>query len=279
MSTKHDLAIRWSGGMSAVRKLRRAGAVPIHAYPRHFRCPGGVVAIVSGNNEIKLTFRATAIDGPLKVTLADGKKWRNGYIIRSDKRTLRLPKRPTPAPIRGWHAIGAFRYFDAAKMRAILVGDNFGLPGEYIANSTNETSDILFRPYVYGIPGLPRNHPETILVDRYVSWMDENARFGNNYIPEAKLFVDLFDLTHWQLLEAKATTSREAIRMAIGQLRDYKRYYSGRHPSLAVLLSSHPTVSCIKLLTDNRIAAIWRTPGGSFRTRRWQELHQQVAQQ
>ena len=102
--------------------------------------------------------------------------------------------------------------------------------------------------------------------------MNEHTRFGHNYIREAKLFVDLFDLTHWQLLEAKATTSREAIRMAIGQLRDYKRYYYGRHPSLAVLLSSRPSVGCIKLLTDNRIAVIWRTSGGSFSTRRWQEL-------
>jgi hypothetical protein len=109
-------------------------------------------------------------------------------------------------------------------------------------------------------------------VDQYVSWVNEDTRFGHNYLREAKLFVDLFDLTHWQLLEAKAATSREAIRMAIGQLRDYKRYYSGRHPSLAVLLSSHPSVSCIKLLTENRIAAIWRTPGGSFSARRWQEV-------
>jgi hypothetical protein len=83
--------------------------------------------------------------------------------------------------------------------------------------------------------------------------------------------VDLFDQTHWQLIEAKATTSREAVRMAIGQLMDYRRYYD-RHPSLAVLLSSHPTAACIELLTDNPLAAIWRPRLGNFRTRRWQGL-------
>ena len=229
------------------------------------------MAIVSRNNEIKLMFRAIAIDGPQRVTLANGKNWPNGYVIRSDKRMMRQPPQSVQAPIRGWYAIGAFRYFNAAKMRARLVGDNFGLSGDYIEDSTNETSGIVFRPHVQGIPGLPRRHPEATLVDHYVSWMNENTRFGHNYIREAKLFVDLFDLTHWQLLEAKATTSREAIRMAIGQLRDYKRYYDGRHPSLAVLLPSRPSVSCVKLLSDNRIAAIWRTPRGSFSTRRWQE--------
>jgi hypothetical protein len=122
-----------------------------------------------------------------------------------------------------------------------------------------------------GIPGLPRNHPEATLVDQYVSWMGKTTRFGHNYIKEAKLFVDLFDLTHWRLIEAKVTTNREAIRMAIGQLRDYKRFYHGRHPSLAVLLPCRPSPSRIKLLTDNRIAAIWRTSRGSFSTRRWQE--------
>jgi len=114
-------------------------------------------------------FRASAILGPRRVTLADGKSWPNGYIIRADKRTMRQPIRSLKAPVRGWHAIGAFRYFNAAKMRAILVGDNFGLPGEYIEDSANETSGIDFQPHVQGIPGLPRRHPEAALVDQYVS--------------------------------------------------------------------------------------------------------------
>lgn len=145
---------------------------------------------------------------------------------------MRQLTRSIPAPIRGWYAIGAFRYFNAAKMRAILVGDHFGSSGEYIEDSTNETSGIVFRPHVQGIPGLPRRHPEAMLVDQYVSWVNEGTRFGHNYVREAKLFVDLFDLTHWQLLEAKAAISREAIRMAIGQLRPW-RVSIGRRPTFS----------------------------------------------
>lgn len=86
MSSNHNLAIRWSDEMSSVRRLKRAGSVPIHAFPHHFRCPGGVVAIVSRNNEIRLVFRATAIIGPQRVTLANGKSTLDGYVIKPDKR-------------------------------------------------------------------------------------------------------------------------------------------------------------------------------------------------
>jgi len=157
-------------------------------------------------------------------------------------------------------------------MQALLVGDNFGSPDNYIDDVKTESSGIVFRPHIQGVPGLPRAHPESTLVDQYVSWMGLGTRFGHNYIREVKLSVDLFDLTQWQLIEAKATTNREAIRMALGQLRDYKRFYHGRHPSLGVLLPLRPSNSCIKLLSDNHIATIWRTPGGRFSTRRWQDM-------
>ncbi len=275
MPTNYDLAIRWNDRKISVHRLKLVGNIPIHAFPHHFRCPGGMVAIVSRNNDIHLMFKATAINGPQRVMLANGKSSPKGYLIRADKRTMQQPKPLLQAPIRGWRAIGQFRYFNAAKMRTILVGgNNFGSSDEHIDDSTNETSGIVFQAHIQGIPGLPQKHPEAMLVNQYVSWMGEDTRFGHNYIREAKLFVDLFDLTHWKLLEAKVATSRDTIRMAIGQLRDYKRYYHGRHPSLAVLLSSRPSVSCTKLLTDNRIAVIWRTPGGSFSIIRWQERNE-----
>lgn len=272
MPTDHDVAIRWNNSKSSLKQLKRAGSVSIHARPLHFLCPGGIVAIVSRGNRIQLVFRAAAIEGPQRVTLANGKSWPKGYRIRADRRTIRQPHPAPKSPIRGWHAIGAFRYFDAAKMRAVLVTDARGQQGEYVRESEFETYGTSFRPHVKGIPGVHQNNREAQLVDQYVSWMHEGARFGHNYIRQARLFVDLFDLTHWQLIEAKASTARESLRMAIGQLRDYKRFYA-RPPSLAVLLSSRPTRSCITLLTNNRISVIWKTKEGRFRTMRWQDHH------
>jgi len=270
MSANNDLAIQWDDRASSVRKLKRSGRIPVFGFPHHLRCPGGVVAIVSGNNEIKLTFKASSIEGPQRVTPANGKTRENGWVIRADRRTLRVPEEVTRAPVRGFHEVGAFRYFDARKMRSVLVGDRLRSSGAYVDSSERGTPRVVFRPHAHGIPGLPRRHPESDLVDQYVAWIGEGTRFGHNYLRGAGLFVDLFDQTHWQLIEAKAATSREAVRMAIGQLMDYRRYFFGRRPSLAVLLSSRPTAACIELLSDNRVAAIWRTRQGSFGARRWQ---------
>jgi hypothetical protein len=75
------------------------------------------------------------------------------------------------------------------------------------------------------------------------------------------IYSDLFNHTRGQLIEAKAGASRIEIRMAIGQLADYGRFIEdlkGR----AVLLGARPHPDLIDLLTDQGIAAIWRSGGG-----------------
>jgi len=242
--------------------------VPIFGFPQHFRV-GGTVVIVQGNNNVAMVFRGKSIDGPQRVRLANGKTRDSGYVIRAARGSIRKPEIPVAVPIHGWHAIGAFRYLDAAKMKAIIVGDDWSSSGEYIENVGSDVSRITFEPHVHGIPGTERNNPEARLVDDYVEWVGNAARFGHNYIRSAGLFVDLFDLTHWRLIEAKSNSSREAIRMAVGQLLDYKRYYDGRHPSLAVLLPEKPSVACRQYVADSKINLIWKTPAGRFSYRAW----------
>jgi hypothetical protein len=180
------------------------------------------------------------------------------------------PRKPKRAPIKGFHAIGAFRYFNAAQNKAVVVGAKIRSSHEYVEDQIAHGSDFTSLCHVKGIPGVSHRDPEATLVRQYVSSLGEQVKFDRNYIRSAKLYVDLFNLTAWQLIEAKVSTSRESTRMAIGQLRDYKRYYSPRHPSLAVLLSSPPTHECIKLLTDNHINVIWKTARGTFKTIGWQ---------
>lgn len=92
----------------------------------------------------------------------------------------------------------------------------------------------------------PHGHPEATLVNQYAKWLGDKVKFGHNRIREANLYVDLFDITHWQLIEAKVANNRETLRTAIGQLRDYKRFYH-RSPTLAVLLGSRPAPDCKKV--------------------------------
>ncbi|MFE7132957.1 restriction endonuclease [Streptomyces sp. NPDC057638] len=72
------------------------------------------------------------------------------------------------------------------------------------------------------------------------------------------LYTDLFDATTNVLIEAKGSVTREAIRMAIGQLFDYRRYLSPR-PDIALLLPSKPRPDLIDLCHADEIAAyaIW----------------------
>jgi hypothetical protein len=77
------------------------------------------------------------------------------------------------------------------------------------------------------------------------------------------LFTDLYDATTGMLVEAKGTVARNAIRMAIGQLADYKRFVDGGRPShLAVLLPSEPRSDLCQLLINEEIDLVYRTETG-----------------
>ena len=45
------------------------------------------------------------------------------------------------------------------------------------------------------------------------------------------IFCDVYDKTAGVLIEAKGTVAREALRMAIGQLMDYRRFAPSGHPA------------------------------------------------
>jgi hypothetical protein len=63
------------------------------------------------------------------------------------------------------------------------------------------------------------------------------------------------------LIEAKSAQGRDALRQAIGQLYDYRRFHNP-DPALAVLLAYEPTGDRGALLRSASIAAIWPKPRG-----------------
>jgi hypothetical protein len=88
---------------------------------------------------------------------------------------------------------------------------------------------------------------------------------------EAKpLFCDLRDATANTLVEAKGSVSRQAIRMAVGQLADYRRF-ADPDVKRAVLVPESPRPDLLALLEAEGVAAIWPvndgftdTDGGTF---------------
>ncbi len=75
---------------------------------------------------------------------------------------------------------------------------------------------------------------------------------------EAKpLFADLIDRTANTLFEAKGTVERGAIRTAVGQLLDYRRFLEPA-PQLAVLLPVAPRDDLRAYLESAGVGAVWR---------------------
>lgn len=79
------------------------------------------------------------------------------------------------------------------------------------------------------------------------------------------LFADLFDVTTNVLYEAKASPTRESVRMALGQLLDYSRHISPT-PALAVLLPEPPADDLVDLLNDHGVACVVEISEGRFVT-------------
>ena len=72
------------------------------------------------------------------------------------------------------------------------------------------------------------------------------------------LFTDLYDATTGTLIEAKGSVERNSIRMAIGQLADYRRFVDGGKPRhVAVLLPSQPRPDLRDLLQSQGIELIY----------------------
>ncbi|MEV6141893.1 hypothetical protein [Streptomyces sp. NPDC051992] len=74
---------------------------------------------------------------------------------------------------------------------------------------------------------------------------------------------DLYDETDHALYEAKGLTTRENVRMAIGQLLDYRRHVENKETlRLAVLLPTAPTPDVQGLLAEQNIALVYQTDDG-----------------
>jgi hypothetical protein len=77
------------------------------------------------------------------------------------------------------------------------------------------------------------------------------------------IITDLFDSTTGTLVEAKGTVERNAIRMAIGQLLDYRRFFSaGELSQVAALFPAEPRPDLAALLDEQGIVLIYRTKDG-----------------
>lgn len=81
--------------------------------------------------------------------------------------------------------------------------------------------------------------------------------------PGSELFSDIYIPQRQQLIEAKGVVTREAIRMAIGQLLDYRRF-APQGTRLAVLLPRHPGPDLELFLRSVHVDCVWRRGDAEF---------------
>jgi hypothetical protein len=114
---------------------------------------------------------------------------------------------------------------------------------------------------VAGSTGTVATKWEAELVARFQTCLD--AR-GSKYVryklrPPGELkdlYTDLVDETNNVLYEAKGVATREAVRMAVGQLLDYSRHVP-TNPALAILLPARPAADLLDLMARHKIRCVY----------------------
>ncbi|MEJ8280479.1 winged helix-turn-helix domain-containing protein [Pseudonocardia spirodelae] len=109
---------------------------------------------------------------------------------------------------------------------------------------------------------------EAKLVERFAAHLEgKGHEIGRFKIcppgDDVTLYTDLFDVTANRLYEAKGTSDRVAVRMAIGQLLDYSRHINPT-PKLAVLIPRTPTEDLLNLLSICGIECVYEADEGGF---------------
>lgn len=112
---------------------------------------------------------------------------------------------------------------------------------------------------------------ENGLVEAYSKWLggspERLMRWAIRIEGESgRLLTDIFDTETNVLYEAKGSSGRSWIRLAVGQLLDYRRNIPMENLTTAVLLPSEPSVDLKNYLKDLGIGLAFRQTTGSFRT-------------
>jgi Mrr N-terminal domain len=143
-----------------------------------------------------------------------------------------------------------------------------GVPSEAVAASVPVEQAMTGEYATSGHASIVAIRREADLVERFREWLVDRShsvsRFRIRPPGELRdLFSDIFDHSDNILYEAKAAATRDAVRMAIGQLLDYRRYVPG-NPQLVVLLPARPTDDLLTLLSGLGIGCVWATGRTTF---------------
>jgi hypothetical protein len=107
---------------------------------------------------------------------------------------------------------------------------------------------------------------EAKLVSRYVDHLTNVGKSTSRHkVPTPAghvMYTDIYVKDDLDLIEAKASSSRQHVRVGLGQILDYARYVD--HKTLALLVPTRPEPEMIALLIAHGIGCIWETESKTF---------------
>jgi hypothetical protein len=248
-----DLCVNWPPERrKELPKILRTGICSLPNTPK--RCaPKSTVHLADASGTVLLRFEVR------EIAKREGSK---GVDLIARGRTIRKPRSHDYMKMTvNRNAPGAYVYLWPGSTQP----DYEAAPGEGAGGTLEPEVSLL-----PSVPLLANNtakclrQPERRLVKAYTQWVGRPEIFSHKRLPEPGLYTDLFISATYTLVEAKAWTDRKTLRMAIGQLFDYQRYFPTRHPSLAILLPKKPIAGMMTLFDAKRIAVIWPSRGKSF---------------
>lgn len=258
-----DVVMTWPAGSRRIAEIIRTGRCPSYRTP-HQAKNRSRVALVDPSGNVMALFRLAGIDRNQKILGADGKVYDKGCILRAVKGTARRPAGNDHRWLKPPRWVGAFRYFDDQSGNSVWYGDAGPGGDEAFDDGPSSPNRLTLTPYWSDNTGKSISRQEALLVEQYAKWLGGRPdRFLAGRIPNADVRIDLFIRGVRLLVEAKARVDRNELRMAVGQLYDYRRYFI-RLPRLAVLLPERPNPDLLELLVSRKIGCIWQTPKGRF---------------
>lgn len=177
----------------------------------------------------------------------------------ADALVIRMPRTANPIPVtdQQWRAIVG-RAGSARRRRP--KGPNPRITTRPLGSVVEETT------VASAAVERVRTHREAQLVKRYETFVRRPLQVRSVVLASGeRLVVDAFDPADDVLIEAKASASREDIRLAIGQLLDYRRHLAPRS-RIAVLVPERPSADLVALLQSVPAQIMYETQHGRFRT-------------
>ncbi|MEU8657894.1 hypothetical protein [Actinoplanes philippinensis] len=195
----------------------------------------------------------------------DSITWRVGNFASTDN-PGRGPKPISGEPLKKWKELRGNR---AALARALAQArarmellTNEAVPGSHGAGVRIVSPDVPSQEPVTVVTREAVRHAEqaeAVLREKFRRWRDPKGKRLHGIsigTPLSTLRIDLYDPVAGLLIEVKASTERDSLRFAVGQLYDYRRYLDFE-VDLAVLVPTKPSDDLMGLLSAAEVAAIW----------------------